>query len=161
MSLLRPARRTVSVCRQAMWSRSQTTGQIVEADSLRTESEAPQKFGTEYQTDEAVAADAQVSSKTTSDEVSGEIPKKSRLGFRKWRDERPSRDRLSHENLEAVTAAAQKWSLNSTRTYQKGRYVWLPLGEKQVMFHRIFLRDACKSWPFISPHSSVSDLYIP
>jgi len=152
-SALRSAWRTVSARQQGMWSRSQTTRQTAEADSLEAGSEAFQESGTGDQSNESLGMDAQVSSTTTSSgTASDKVPERPQLGFEMWRDERPPHEKLSHENLEALMTAAQKWSLNSIRTYQKGLYVWLPLGEKRVMFHRIFLRDSCKPYPSISPH---------
>jgi len=161
-STLRSAGRTVSVRQQGVWSRSQTTRQTAEADSPEAGSEAFQKVGMGDQSNESLGMDAQVSSTTTSSgTASDKVPKTPRLGFKMWRDERPPLGKLSHKSLEAVTAAAaQKWSSKSTRTYQKGPYVWLPLGERRVIFHRIFLRDSCKSHPSISPHPFVSDLHM-
>ena len=144
LSALRPARRTLSVCRPcraAMLSRSKSMRGITHGESLRS---------TEGQADRTRTTSEAAPTRSSLDSTSKDAKKrKDVLDREKFR-----------RQVEAVTEAAEAASMESKETFFVGPFVFLPLNGKRVRYHKAFLRDACKSISLMPLHLFASDSYM-
>jgi len=54
--------------------------------------------------------------------------------------------------VHAVTKAAEAADPQSKETFSVSHFIFLPLNSKRVRFHKTFLRDSCRSFPFTPLH---------
>jgi len=62
--------------------------------------------------------------------------------------------------VKAVTEAAEAAGTDWKHTFLVGKFVFLPVNGKRLRFHKIFLRDACRSFRARPSHTLGSDWHM-